>query len=361
MPYLRNAWYCAGWSSEIGREPVGRTYLGEPMLFYRTEAGAPVALGGRCPHRFAPLHRGKLLADAIECPYHGLVFGASGACVHNPHGEIPDGARLRTYPVEERDGVVWIWMGDPDKADSAAIVDSGFLVAGDHAVVTGYLRVEAHYQLVIDNLLDLTHPAILHRGGLSSEEYLGEKMQHRFHQQGQQIHSDYTFADVHASPQLKAFWPEEKADVRAFMTLTPASNLHLDFRMGTVGGDPDTGVRMPSLHLLVPESETSTHYFYAQGRNVAIDDEEMTAFVGEMARRAFEYEDEPMIRACQQLMGTSDLFSLNPVMLRTDVAAIRARILLGRLIDAEANSLIRGDADGEPVRAQIASATEEQA
>jgi phenylpropionate dioxygenase-like ring-hydroxylating dioxygenase large terminal subunit len=336
--YLRNGWYCAGWGAELDKAPVGRRMLGEPVMVYRAESGEPIALEGRCPHRFAPLHLGKVEGDRVTCPYHGLMFDRTGACVHNPHadGTIPEEARLRTYPVVERDGVIWIWMGDPAKADPELIVDAGFLMDPRYASVRGYLSVSAHYQLVIDNLLDLTHPAILHRGGLSSEEYLGEKMQHRFRQEGTTIHSDYIFHDVNASPGLAPLWGDRKSDVRAFMTLYAPTNLLLDFRMNEVNGPVDEGVFLPTLHLLVPENEERTHYFYAMGRNVQLDNEELSAITAEMARRAFEDEDEPMIRACQEMMGTTDLFSLKPVLLKTDVAAVRARLQLDKLIAREA-------------------------
>jgi len=336
--YLRNGWYCASWSADLGSAPTPRRMLDEPVMLYRTADGAPVAMQGRCPHRFAPLHLGRLSDDRIECPYHGLVFDSSGACVFNPHsdGAIPEGAKLRRYPVAEKDGVVWVWMGDPALADPATIISTSFLSDPGYAVVYGYLAVDAHYQLVIDNLLDLTHPAILHRGGLSSEEYMGEKMRHRFWQDGTDIHSDYSFLDVNASPGLAPLWGERKTDVRALMTLHAPSNLMLDFRMSEVNGPMEEGVMLPTLHLLVPESANRTHYFYAMGRNVELDNAGLSAAVGEMARRAFEDEDEPMIRGCHEMMGTTDLFALKPVLLKTDVAAVRARILLNRLIADEA-------------------------
>jgi len=335
--YLNNGWYCVGWSRELEQGPIGRTLLGQPIVVYRLESGNIAALSGRCPHRFAPLHLGEISNDRISCPYHGLVFDQAGACVHNPHGDgqVPKEAKLRTYPLEERDGVLWVWMGDPALVDISTIVDSRFVTDPSFAVVTGYLSVSAHYQLVIDNLLDLTHPAILHKDGLSSAEYQGEKMQHRFLQENNRIHSQYSFRDMNPSPQLAPLWGDHKADVRAFMTLTTPSNLSLDFRMTEVDGDIDVGLLMPSLHLIAPENENRTHYFYAMGRNVQIEDEAMTAGVGEMARRAFEDEDEPMIRACQDMMGTTDLFSLKPVLLKTDVAAVRARLLIDKLIAAE--------------------------
>lgn len=350
--YLRNGWYCAGWASELSQAPIARRMLGEPVMVYRSESGEPVALEGRCPHRFAPLHLGTIEHDRVTCPYHGLAFDRSGACVHNPHGDIPKEARLKTYPVAERDGVVWVWMGNPAKADPALIIDSGFVVDPGYATVLGYLNVAAHYQMVIDNLLDLTHPAILHKGGLSSEEYMGENMHHRFRQEGTTIHSDYTFHNVNASPGLAPLWGDRRSDVRAFMTYYPPTNLVLDFRMNEVNGPVDEGVFLPTLHLLVPENEERTHYFYALGRNVELDNDELSAITAKMARHAFEDEDEPMIRACQDMMGTTDLFSLKPVLLKTDVAAVRARLLLDKLIAQEA-----AQSGGQSAAADAAPAT----
>lgn len=338
--YLRNAWYCFGWSTELQDRPIGRTLLEQPIVIYRSEAGKPIALGGRCPHRFAPLHMGQVISDRIECPYHGLVFDRSGQCVLNPHGggDIPKEARVPTYPVEERDGTIWIWMGDRDSADPTQIPDTRFVADPGYAVVSGYVPVDAHYQLVIDNLLDLTHPAVLHKGGLSSEEYQGDKMHHRFLQEDRRIHSQYSFRDMNPSPQLAPMWGERKCDVRAFMTLNAPTNLYLDFRMTEVDGDVDVGLMLPTVHLVVPESQHRTHYFYAMGRNALIDDEGISAGIRAMAKRTFEDEDEPMIRACQEMMGTTDLFSLKPVILKTDVAAVRGRMLIDKLIAAEAKA-----------------------
>ncbi len=151
--YLRNGWYCAGWASDLSHAPIGRRMLGEQVMVYRAESGEPVALEGRCPHRFAPLHLGTIELDRVACPYHGLVFDRSGACVHNPHGDIPRKRSSGPTPVVERSGVIWVWMGDPAKADPDLIIDSGFVVDPGFATVLGYLNVAAHYQMVIDNLL----------------------------------------------------------------------------------------------------------------------------------------------------------------------------------------------------------------
>jgi len=114
--YLRNAWYVAAWSDDLADGGVlGRTILKEPVVLYRKADGNVAALQDRCPHRFAPLSMGKVLnGDRLQCPYHGLEFDPSGACVLNPHGtkNIPPRARVRSYPVTEKHKAIWIWMGE---------------------------------------------------------------------------------------------------------------------------------------------------------------------------------------------------------------------------------------------------------
>jgi nitrite reductase/ring-hydroxylating ferredoxin subunit len=104
-PYLRNAWYVAAWSDDIGDDAlVARTIMDEPIVLYRKAAGGVAAIEDRCAHRFAPLSMGKIVGgDRIQCPYHGLEFDGSGACVKNPHGtkSIPPRARVKSYPIIE--------------------------------------------------------------------------------------------------------------------------------------------------------------------------------------------------------------------------------------------------------------------
>src|SRR5690349_291338 len=82
--FLRNAWYVAASANEVGRIPLPRLLLGEPIVFYRRGDGTSVALEDRCCHRRAPLSKGKIVDDRLQCGYHGFTFDASGACVAIP-------------------------------------------------------------------------------------------------------------------------------------------------------------------------------------------------------------------------------------------------------------------------------------
>src|SRR3546814_4170884 len=148
------------------------------VVLYRRADGEPVAVSGICPHRFAPLSLGRVDGDNLVCGYHGLRFDQTGNCIFNPHGKgvIPPKTRLRSYPVADRNGALWVWTGDPERADPDSIVDFDFVADRENwSAFTGYPNIKANSQLVIDNLLDLTHAAYLHptTHGVGDESGIG--------------------------------------------------------------------------------------------------------------------------------------------------------------------------------------------
>ena len=158
--FLMNGWYVAALSTDVvGEELFHRTILNRPVLIYRKMDGTPVAMHNRCPHRFAPLHIGKRVGDEISCLYHALQFDCEGKCTHNPHGNglIPKAAKVQTFTLLEKYGFIWIWMGD-EEADPSKLPDYSELVTG-HANSLGhtYMHVKANYQLLTDNVMDLSH------------------------------------------------------------------------------------------------------------------------------------------------------------------------------------------------------------
>src|SRR3954452_4846181 len=123
MTFARNQWYVAAYASEVGRAQIlGRTILGEPIAFYRTEAGQPVALADRCVHRRFPLSESALVGDTVVCGYHGFTYDSGGTCVFVPgQSRIPRTARVAAYPVVEQDSFIWVRIGEDEGADPALI------------------------------------------------------------------------------------------------------------------------------------------------------------------------------------------------------------------------------------------------
>lgn len=168
--YAYNAWYPLAWSRDIGRSLSTRRVLEEDIVVFRTEDGKVAALEDVCPHRLAPLSLGTLQGDSVQCGYHGLSFDCSGRCVEAPGmPRPPSGARVRSYPTAFSMGMVWIWMGDPAKADPALVFnmpeydDPGFSVVEGDA-----LPVRANYLSLADNLCDPTHVVYVHKTTLAS-------------------------------------------------------------------------------------------------------------------------------------------------------------------------------------------------
>jgi vanillate O-demethylase monooxygenase subunit len=162
--WIRNAWYVAAWTHEIEPGRIhARTIIDQPLALYRTADGAIVALEDRCPHRFAPLSLGRLEGDALRCMYHGLKFAPDGRCLEIPGQKlIPQGACVRRFPAETVGSWVWVWMGEADRADPAAIPRTIALDDPGYRLSAGQLDYDAHYLLIDDNLLDLSHLSFAH-------------------------------------------------------------------------------------------------------------------------------------------------------------------------------------------------------
>ncbi len=163
--FIRRAWYVAAWASDVGSQPLARTLLGCPIVLFRIGAGTAVALADRCCHRGLPLSRGEVVEDTIVCGYHGLAYDMSGRCVKIPgQDHISPRMRVQQYPLHEQDELLWIWMGEPEHADRGLI--PAFPWHNDHRGWphrTCTQRIACNYRLVIDNLLDLTHLAFVHK------------------------------------------------------------------------------------------------------------------------------------------------------------------------------------------------------
>lgn len=170
--FLRDYWYAAAWADEVGSSQPGtppgggllrRVILDEPIVFFRKEDGAPVALEDRCAHRRLPLSMGTLQGNQLQCLYHGLVYDCTGRCVHVPgQKDIPEGLGVKSYPVIERHRFIWVWMGDSALADEYKIPNFHLMEDPAWCRAGGRYHVPATYLHIIDNLSDLSHVAYLH-------------------------------------------------------------------------------------------------------------------------------------------------------------------------------------------------------
>ncbi|ODU83347.1 MULTISPECIES: aromatic ring-hydroxylating dioxygenase subunit alpha [unclassified Novosphingobium] len=337
MTFLRNAWYPAAWSAALGDAPMELTMLDQFIVLFRGEGGQPKALHDACPHRFAPLSRGKSRNGRIVCGYHGLEFDGAGRCVHNPHGHgaTVSALRVRAFPVAERYGMLWIWMGAEGGEESHPLPDLPLFDDPGLTWVHGQLDVRVHYELVTDNLLDLTHVEFLHPFLASPGN--AARTHYRCEQMGDEVRSVYTIREEPVTGLFQLLWPDapERANMVADIVWQAPARLSLKTSMGrgesAAGDDPQLVV----MHLLVPQGENATRYFWAAGRNSAKDSEQVSAMLHQGTQNAFEFEDEPMIAAVRSRMRSNDLMAHKPAILPFDEGAIRARRILARMLGRE--------------------------
>lgn len=339
MRFLHNRWYSAGWSEDIGREPLARRIIDRPIVLFRSETGDPVALLDTCPHRFAALSLGKIVGNQLECPYHGLRFDEHGVCVHNPHGPIiPEGARVRKFPVVEHDGLVWIWMGKAEEADESSITRFPMLNRPDHFAYTRGLTMEMplSYELITDNLMDLSHTAFIHADSLGSDCLVPGQIATRH--DGDAIWSDRIGFNGSAP---RAFWAtggcnqDDRVDYWTDIRWTAPANFYIYAGVTASGASREEGSEISSVQILTPASAGRTYYFIKHFRDYARHDDAMTLVLEKAIIDAFANEDEPMIARATENMAGRDFWEMKPVVLPCDTAAIRVRRTREKLLREE--------------------------
>ena len=338
--YLRNTWYCAAVSAELGRTPLGRTFLGEPVAMYRTTDGTPVAFEDRCRHRRAPLSKGRVEGDRLRCGYHGFLYDATGACIWVPgQTGVPPGARLRTYPLCERHGFVWIWMGETALAGDAMVPDFRWNDDPEWAAVSGYLPVACGYLLLVDNLLDLSHLAFLHIKTIGSTEDTDPEL--RWERGVGFVRGTRVAPNLSPSSRMRGEGITCDVDQVKVMTYTPPANVVIEITTTEAGLEPGAlprvNQRLIILDAMTPETETSCHYFWGGCRDYDTDDDALTAFLQERFVEAF-MEDTDMLAAEQHIID------LDPTAPQVDVigdaGGLQARRLLEGLIAEEGKERI---------------------
>ena len=355
MTYATNIWYAALWAEDLAEGAMqSRTICEQPVVFFRGPDGEPVALEDRCAHRFIPLSMGQLCdgAKSVECPYHGLRFGTDGACVLNPHGSgrIPATLAVRAYPVVERHTMLWIWMG-ADEADTDLIPDFSYLDPGAPGVLSkrDWLEMDVDYQLVIDNLLDLSHASFLHRGVLGDPSTLECDID--IVSTPTSVTVTRTRSDVAPAKLFDLMFRNDgrPVDTWSVMRWDAPSCLRHEAGICPPGADRGEGITVIGTHLVTPSSKGKCTYHVAAvrlGESPGSDDAEVSAQLSALRRYAFDEQDRPILEAQQRaydLAGGPD--SLRPVMLSIDVAPLRARRVLAAIIAAENQDAGEGHID----------------
>ena len=250
---------------------------------------------------------------------------------------IPRGAKVRSYPVCERWGAVWIWMGEPAKADTAKIPNLYWLADPKWSATPGYIHLNSNYQFLIDNLLDLTHVSYVHKKTLAGDprEATTPTKTERL---PDGVRVGRWMIDFVPPPLFaKAGNFTGNVDRWQFATWNPPATVYLDVGCAKTGtgapaGDRSEGISIWSSHLITPETEHSSHYMFCFARDFALGDAEMSRLLYEGSKATF-LEDAEMLEAVQANRCGGSLDGL--VDIAADAAQLQARRMLGQLINAE--------------------------
>ncbi len=334
----RNAWYVAAFVDEVKRELLSRWILNEPVVMYRTEGGEPVALDGRCPHRHFPLGKSCLKGDEIQCMYHGITFGPDGQCTRVPSQNfVPKSYKVKKYRVVEHGLWLFIWPGDPEKADEALLPDldaTGFTNPNFRFQPFYSLEVEGRYQLLNDNLLDLSHLAYLHGSSIGNEENASEpevreELEHVFK-------SRRYMKNVPIMPsQAGQFDYDGPVDRVAGMDFYfPGFHAGIDEMSIPDSHAGRSGEKLTEhrvFHAVTPGKMNTTNYLFAMGG--VMSDEEF-ARTKEFLVPVIE-EDAMATREIEQMLTNLGYFP-DELMLKSDTGAVQGRRKLQAMMDQEA-------------------------
>jgi vanillate O-demethylase monooxygenase subunit len=306
--FPKNAWYVACTPDEIDRKPLGRQVCGEKIVFYRGNGGKVAAVEDFCPHRGAPLSLGFVRDGNLVCGYHGLEMGCEGKAIAMPGQRVRGFPCIRSYPVEERYGFIWVWTGPAELADPATIHHLEWADDPDWAYGGGLYHINCDYRLMIDNLMDLTHETYVHASSIGQKEIDEAPVTTRV--AGEEVITSRFMENVSAPP----FWraalrgnglaDDVPVDRWQICHFNAPSQVMIEVGVAHAGkggyhAGPEHKASSIVVDFITPETETSHWYFWGMARNFKAQDAGLTATIREGQGKIFN-EDREMLELQQQ-------------------------------------------------------------
>lgn len=351
--FIYSSWYVAATDREVEPDKVlARTILGEPIALYRKTDGSVAALRDQCCHRLAPLSLGAVVDDTLRCGYHGFRFDGAGRCVEIPgQAKIPSRAKVRAYPIIERYGFVWIWMGNPELAGDDSTIPDALRVLNQPGWDSraSYVHVKSGYRLIVDNLQDASHAEYVHLKTLRVVG-MGEAMRksdkvpersYRFELVNGHIQHHWRVLNAPGGPSfVKGLCLQNGLDYEALKAKP------VDWTLETVwyppvvwtfnpttmlsGAKPETAATWTNVIAITPETESTTHYFWADAQSFNPKDGRIAEFYHKATQEAFA-EDVVVFEAQQRRIGSGDVMDFDVVTVSGDTASVQARRILNAL------------------------------
>jgi phenylpropionate dioxygenase-like ring-hydroxylating dioxygenase large terminal subunit len=290
--FVNDGWYVAAWSDELTDRPLARILLGQPVVLSRRGDGTAVALE----------------------------------------------AAQRNHPVVEQHGCIWVWTGDPERADRATIRDFHWLETTGWSLTRIHRRVACHYQLIIDNLLDLSHLADRHGAAIDDPDP-AERAQLQTDRLPDGVRVSRWSCDVPPTRRDRAHGKHDgHVDRWQIAEFRTPGTFVIDTgaaQAGTGAADGLPGAQRWGFvvcHGITPETERTTNYFWALAHRFGADDRDEVAAFHRQSHLAFD-ADVAVFETQQRVI---DLDPEAPTIdISYDDGPLQARRLIERLIASQ--------------------------
>ena len=336
--FVLNNWYVAGFADELAPgTSLARMLCAIPVVLFRASEGQVAALEDRCPHRGMPLGGGVCTGSSLRCPYHGLEFDVTGACTRIPGQErIPPDMRLRTYPLVEQDQMLWIWLGDPAKADASTI--TRYPYDQDPRWVASHTKTEyaCNWELLNDNLLDPSHLRFVHAANVAEQDDID--VAERYERVGRTVHVHRRVDGIEAAPFFASAYPftgriDRIWDIEFRPGLFIYTVSAIPAGSGATQENPEIGVHLRHFHGVTPVDENRTLYFFALARNFRLEDQAMTRQMIDQVEGVLEEDRLILERQHSRLLETP---SRPLVARRADEGLLHGRRIVREMLSEEA-------------------------
>lgn len=327
--FIKNAWYVAALDHEIGSELFPRTILGEKVVFFRKSDGMVAALEDRCIHRQVPLSKGRLINGVISCWYHGLKYDATGKCVEIPsQSEVPQKACVKSFPIVEKYGMVWIWMGSEQLSQATPIPDHSVCADPDLAGELRHRFVNCNYKFGVDNILDISHAAFVHEKTLGSEDVVRAPPALEILPDAIRVFRELLREKV--PPLYEKIMKIDFMDRTQVVNYWAVSHTRVDTAAYPHGTRDCKPLKAFTTTIFTPADEDSTHIFVGMHRDFLVSNAEITKFI---TQKIWETVDEDIDVTQNIHLNWND--SAPIINLSLDKACLAARKILSQLESME--------------------------
>ena len=340
-PLIKNSWYVLDWSKDVGPELRNRMVINQDLVYFRTKEGTVSVLQNRCAHRCFPLHRSTLHEnDTIQCGYHGLTYNTEGECVQIPSALDlnPSFISIHKYPVVEKSPMVWVWPGDPEKADPKLIPDYDWINEDQWGYGNGFYEVKGNYLAIHENLMDITHFQYLHGAALGTPKHAESKIEVTVKENtvdNYRVNEGEPVPDLHREATGLKDAPITRHAHSTFISPGFHNAVALfEDKQGTNNGRIEYSPRI--LHFITPETQYTSFYWWMFARDFSAPDKKLDQWYSDVTRKVFE-EDKDAIEWIEFQWANDDRPDFMENHVPSDKGAVKMRQIVHELAIQESN------------------------